>query len=238
MRKSHCYHSTKDKVELDLTQQEIIELHELCDYIIEVCDAYIKYLYKNFFDYVHIEDTAEFTRVDAKPSWKIYYKRYIKKHEDLLRIYLYEIANEFEHAFEASKYNGFTYTNFYEAMNKYCRKLYLLRVHKKLSDRLLVITPAHHVSLSRINDRGSITIPGFKKNISLRSEFKDVLGDDRVMHYFINITKPSSAKLMKASVNLGFGTKNKPYFDIDGFINLRKKKKGSKSDVWKKERID
>lgn len=238
MRKSHCYHSTKDKVELDLTQQEIIELHELCDYIIEVCDAYIKYLYKNFFDYVHIEDTAEFTRVDAKPSWKIYYKRYIKKHEDLLRIYLYEIANEFEHAFEASKYNGFTYTNFYEAMNKYCRKLYLLRVHKKLSDRLLVITPAHHVSLSRINDRGSITIPGFKKNISLRSEFKDVLGDDRVMYYFINITKPSSAKLMKASVNLGFGTKNKPYFDIDGFINLRKKKKGSKSDVWKKERID
>lgn len=238
MRKSHCYHSTKDKVELDLTQQEIIELHELCDYIIEVCDAYIKYLYKNFFDYVHIEDTAEFTRVDAKPSWKIYYKRYIKKHEDLLRIYLYEIANEFEHAFEASKYNGFTYTNFYEAMNKYCRKLYMLRVHKKLSDRLLVITPAHHVSLSRINDRGSITIPGFKKNISLRSEFKDVLGDDRVMHYFINITKPSSAKLMKASVNLGFGTKNKPYFDIDGFINLRKKKKGSKSDVWKKERID
>lgn len=238
MRKSHCYHSTKDKVELDLTQQEIIELHELCDYIIEVCDAYIKYLYKNFFDYVHIEDTAEFTRVDTKPSWKIYYKRYIKKHEDLLRIYLYEIANEFEHAFEASKYNGFTYTNFYEAMNKYCRKLYMLRVHKKLSDRLLVITPAHHVSLSRINDRGSITIPGFKKNISLRSEFKDVLGDDRVMHYFINITKPSSAKLMKASVNLGFGTKNKPYFDIDGFINLRKKKKGSKSDVWKKERID
>ena len=238
MRKSHCYHSTKDKVELDLTQQEIIELHELCDYIIEVCDAYIKYLYKNFFDYVHIEDTAEFTRVDTKPSWKIYYKRYIKKHEDLLRIYLYEIANEFEHAFEASKYNGFTYTNFYEAMNKYCRKLYLLRVHKKSSDRLLVITPAHHVSLSRINDRGSITIPGFKKNISLRSEFKDVLGDDRVMHYFINITKPSSAKLMKASVNLGFGTKNKPYFDIDGFINLRKKKKGSKSDVWKKERID
>lgn len=238
MRKSHCYHSTKDKVELDLTQQEIIELHELCDYIIEVCDAYIKYLYKNFFDYVHIEDTAEFTHVDTKPSWKIYYKRYIKKHEDLLRIYLYEIANEFEHAFEASKYNGFTYTNFYEAMNKYCRKLYMLRVHKKLSDRLLVITPAHHVSLSRINDRGSITIPGFKKNISLRSEFKDVLGDDRVMHYFINITKPSSAKLMKASVNLGFGTKNKPYFDIDGFINLRKKKKGSKSDVWKKERID
>lgn len=238
MRKSHCYHSTKDKVELDLTQQEIIELHELCDYIIEVCDAYIKYLYKNFFDYVHIEETAEFTCVDSKPSWKIYYKRYIKKHEDLLRIYLYEIANEFEHAFEASKYNGFTYTNFYEAMNKYCRKLYLLRVHKKLSDRLLVITPAHHVSLSRINDRGSITIPGFKKNISLRSEFKDVLGDDRVMHYFINITKPSSAKLMKASVNLGFGTKNKPYFDIDGFINLRKKKKGSKSDVWKKERID
>lgn len=238
MRKSHCYHSTKDKVELDLTQQEIIELHELCDYIIEVCDAYIKYLYKNFFDYVHIEDTAEFTRVDTKPSWKIYYKRYIKKHEDLLRIYLYEIANEFEHAFEASKYNGFIYTNFYEAMNKYCRKLYMLRVHKKSSDRLLVITPAHHVSLSRINDRGSITIPGFKKNISLRSEFKDVLGDDRVMHYFINITKPSSAKLMKASVNLGFGTKNKPYFDIDGFINLRKKKKGSKSDVWKKERID
>lgn len=238
MRKSHCYHSTKDKVELDLTQQEIIELHELCDYIIEVCDAYIKYLYKNFFDYVHIEDTAEFTRVDTKPSWKIYYKHYIKKHEDLLRIYLYEIANEFEHAFEASKYNGFTYTNFYEAMNKYCRKLYMLRVHKKLSDRLLVITPAHHVSLSRINDRGSITIPGFKKNISLRSEFKDVLGDDRVMHYFINITKPSSAKLMKASVNLGFGTKNKPYFDNDGFINLRKKKKGSKSDVWKKERID
>ena len=238
MRKSHCYHSTKDKVELDLTQQEIIELHELCDYIIEVCDAYIKYLYKNFFDYVHIEDTAEFTHVDTKPSWKIYYKRYIKKHEDLLRIYLYEIANEFEHAFEASKYNGFTYTNFYEAMNKYCRKLYMLRVHKKSSDRLLVITPAHHVSLSRINDRGSITIPGFKKNISLRSEFKDVLGDDRVMHYFINITKPSSAKLMKASVNLGFGTKNKPYFDIDGFINLRKKKKGSKSDVWKKERID
>lgn len=238
MRKSHCYHSTKDKVELDLTQQEIIELHELCDYIIEVCDAYIKYLYKNFFDYVHIEDTAEFTRVDTKPSWKIYYKRYIKKHEDLLRIYLYEITNEFEHAFEASKYNGFTYTNFYEAMNKYCKKLYLLRVHKKSSDRLLVITPAHHVSLSRINDRGSITIPGFKKNISLRSEFKDVLGDDRVMHYFINITKPSSAKLMKASVNLGFGTKNKPYFDIDGFINLRKKKKGSKSDVWKKERID
>ena len=238
MRKSHCYHSTKDKVELDLTQQEIIELHVLCDYIIEVCDEYIKYLYKNFFDYVHIEDTAEFTRVDTKPSWKIYYKRYIKKHEDLLRIYLYEIANEFEHAFEASKYNGFTYTNFYEAMNKYCRKLYMLRVHKKLSDRLLVITPAHHVSLSRINDRGSITIPGFKKNISLRSEFKDVLGDDRVMHYFINITKPSSAKLMKASVNLGFGTKNKPYFDIDGFINLRKKKKGSKSNVWKKERID
>ena len=238
MRKSHCYHSTKDKVELDLTQQEIIELHELCDYIIEVCDAYIKYLYKNFFDYVHIEDTAEFTRVDTKPSWKIYYKRYIKKHEDLLRIYLYEIANEFEHAFEVSKYNGFIYTNFYEAMNKYCKKLYLLRVHKKSSDRLLVITPAHHVSLSRINDRGSITIPGFKKNISLRSEFKDVLGDDRVMHYFINITKPSSAKLMKASVNLGFGTKNKPYFDIDGFINLRKKKKGSKSDVWKKERID
>ena len=238
MRKSHCYHSTKDKVELDLTQQEIIELHELCDYIIEVCDAYIKYLYKNFFDYVHTEDTAEFTRVDTKPSWKIYYKRYVKKHEDLLRIYLYEIANEFEHAFEASKYNGFTYINFYEAMNKYCRKLYLLRVHKKSSDRLLVITPAHHVSLSRINDRGSITIPGFKKNISLRSEFKDVLGDDRVMHYFINITKPSSAKLMKASVNLGFGTKNKPYFDIDGFINLRKKKKGSKSDVWKKERID
>ena len=238
MRKSHCYHSTKDKVELDLTQQEIIELHELCDYIIEVCDAYIKYLYKNFFDYVHIEDTAEFTRVDTKPSWKIYYKHYIKKHEDLLRIYLYEIANEFEHAFEASKYNGFIYTNFYEAMNKYCRKLYLLRVHKKSSDRLLVITPAHHVSLSRINDRGSITIPGFKKNISLRSEFKDVLGDDRVIHYFINITKPSSAKLMKASVNLGFGTKNKPYFDIDGFINLRKKKKGSKSDVWKKERIN
>ena len=238
MRKSHCYHSTKDKVELDLTQQEIIELHELCDYIIEVCDAYIKYLYKNFFDYVHIEDTAEFTRVDTKPSWKIYYKHYIKKHEDLLRIYLYEIANEFEHAFEASKYNGFIYTNFYEAMNKYCRKLYMLRVHKKSSDRLLVITPAHHVSLSRINDRGSITIPGFKKNISLRSEFKDVLGDDRVIHYFINITKPSSAKLMKASVNLGFGTKNKPYFDIDGFINLRKKKKGSKSDVWKKERIN
>ena len=238
MRKSHCYHSTKDKVELDLTQQEIIELHELCDYIIEVCDEYIKYLYKNFFDYVHIEDTAEFTRVDTKPSWKIYYKRYIKKHEDLLRIYLYEIANEFEHAFEASKYNGFIYTNFYEAMNKYCRKLYMLRVHKKSSDRLLVITPAHHVSLSRINDRGSITIPGFKKNISLRSEFKDVLGDDRVMHYFINITKPSSAKLMKASVNLGFGTKNKPYIDIDGFINLRKKKKGSKSNVWKKERID
>ena len=65
MRKSHCYHSTKDKVELDLTQQEIIELHELCDYIIEVCDEYIKYLYKNFFDYVHIEDTAEFTRVDT-----------------------------------------------------------------------------------------------------------------------------------------------------------------------------
>lgn len=238
MRKSHYYHSTKDKVELDLTQQEIIELHELCDYIIEVCDKYIKYLYKNFFDYVHIEDTAEFTRVDAKPSWKIYYKHYIKKHEDLLRIYLYEIANEFEHAFEASKYNGFSYTNFYEAMNKYCKKLYLLRVHKKSSDRLLVITPAHHVSLSRINDRGSITIPGFKKNISLRSEFKDVLGDDRVMHYFINITKPSSAKLMKASVNLGFGTKNKPYFDIDGFINLRKKKKGSKNNVWKKERID
>ena len=238
MRKSQCYHWTKDKVELDLTQQEIIELHELCAYIIEVCDDYIKYLYKNFFDYVHIEDTAEFTRVDAKPSWKIYYKRYVKKHEDLLRIYLYEIANEFEHAFEASKYNGFIYTNFYEAMNKYCRKLYMLRVHKKSSDRLLVITPAHHVSLSRINDRGSITIPGFKKNISLRSEFKDVLGDDRVMHYFINITKPSSAKLMKASVNLGFGTKNKPYFDIDGFINLRKKKKGSKSNVWKKERID
>ena len=129
MRKSHCYHSTKDKVELDLTQQEIIELHELCDYIIEVCDEYIKYLYKNFFDYVHIEDTAEFTRVDTKPSWKIYYKHYIKKHEDLLRIYLYEIANEFEHAFEASKYNGFIYTNFYEAMNKYCRKLYMLRVH-------------------------------------------------------------------------------------------------------------
>ena len=167
---------------------------------------------------------AEFTYVKVKPSWKIYYKRYIKKHEDLLRTYLYEIANEFEHAFEASKYNGFTYTNFYEAMNKYCKKLYMLRVHKKSSDRLLVITPAHHVSLSRINDRGSITIPGFKKNISLRSEFKDVLGDDRVMHYFINITKPSSAKLMKASVNLGFGTKNKPYFDIDGFINLRKKK--------------
>lgn len=238
MRKSHCYHSTKDKVELDLTQHEIIELHELCDYIIEVCDAYIKYLYKNYNDYVHVEDTAEFTRVDAKPSWKIYYKYHIKKHEDILRIYLYEIANEFDHAFEASKYNGFTYTNFYEAMNKYCKKLYLLRVHKKSSDRLLVIAPAHHVSLSRINDRGSITIPGFKKNIRLRSEFKPVLGDDRIMHYFINITKPSSAKLMKASVNLGFGTKNKPYFDIDGFINLRKKKKGSKSDVWKKERID
>ena len=49
MRKSHCYHSTKDKVELDLTQQEIIELHELCDYIIEVCDAYIKYLYKKHY---------------------------------------------------------------------------------------------------------------------------------------------------------------------------------------------
>lgn len=238
MGKSHWYHSTKDKVELDLTQQEIIELHELCDYIIEVCDAYIKYLYKYFDDYVLVNDIAEFAYVRVKPSWKIYYKHHVKKHEDLLRPYLYEIANEFEHAFEASKYNGFNYTDFYEAMNKYCKKLYMLRVHKKSSDRLLVITPAHHVSLSRINDRGSITIPGFKKNISLRSEFKDVLGDDRVMHYFINITKPSSAKLMKASVNLGFGTKNKPYFDIDGFINLRKKKKGSKRDAWKKERID
>ena len=236
MQKNHWYHSTKDKVELDLTQHEIIKLHELCDYIIEVCDEYIKYLYKNYTDYIHMGEIAETTYVDTTPGWKPYYKYHIKKHEDLLRIYLYEIANEFPHAFEASKYNGFSYTNFYDAMNKYCKKLYLLRIHKKSSDRLLVITPAHHVSLSRINDRGSITIPGFKKNIKLRSKFENVLGDDRVMHYFINITKPSSSKLMKASLNLGFGTKNKPYFDIDGFINLRKKKKGEKSNGWKKER--
>lgn len=244
MSKDTVYFSTKDKIRLDLSQEEIIKLHNICDDILEVCEYYIRYLYNHSYDYIKTYGTLDSTRVVSDPKWNGFYKNRIKTNpkfshikQYMLMPYLYEIDKNFErvvYAYIKEERRGGG--KFSELMFLYCKKVYDLTIRKNSSDRLLVIKDFHYNTLTKINNRQYISIPGIRKHIRLNGKFKPILGDDTVKHYFINITKPDKNGIMKVWLNLGFGTENNPYFDIDGFINLRKKQKGEKSNGWKKER--
>lgn len=246
MSKDTVYFSTKDKVRLDLSQEEILKLYTICDDILEVCEYYIRYLYSHADDYIKTGGIIELARVVTDPKWNSFYKLRIKTNpkyshikQYMLMPYLYEIDKNFErvvhkYVLEENRGGG----KFTELMFLYCKKVYDLSIRKNSSDRLLVIKEFHHNTLTKINNKQRISIPGVRKHIPLIGTFKPILGDDTIKHYFINISKPNKNGIMKAWLNLGFGTKENPYFDINGFINLRKKKKGNKKDAWKKERID
>lgn len=246
MSKNNIYFSTKDKIRIDLSQEEMRKLHAICNDIFEVCEYYIRYLYNQAFKYITTAGTVDSSKLSTYPKWHSFYKNHIATNPDFFHIkqymimpYLYEIDRNFERVIYeyvlGEKLGGGKFT---ELMFLYCKKVYALSIRRNSSDRLLVIKEFHHNTLTKINNKQCISIPGIRKHIPLKGTFKPILGDDTIKQYFINITKPDKNGFMKAWLNLGFGTKENPYFDIDGFINLRKKKKGSKSDVWKKERID
>lgn len=221
------YCSTKDKIKLDLSQSEISELHDMCDEIIDICRKYIKFIWKEV-----IEDTGNLCmRYECHLRWNCYYKKYIKgttKYVNgaIMRPYLYEIdkaADDIIPAIQESE-SSKPAADYKDKMQSRCKKLKAIMGGQY--SRTLVFDANKHETLTKINSRRAITIPGFKKKIPLRGQFKCCLDDDKVKRIFVDIGCPRPGIVMYATANLGFKkmTEKEMYnYDSDGYYKLRKK---------------
>lgn len=222
-KSSYC--ATKDKIKLDLTQSEISELHDMCDEIIDICKKYIKFILDET-----IDDTAGFCLPYIGHSkWNFYYKKYIKGttryvNGAIMRPYLYEIDKTADDVLETMQRNVVPIEEYTNRMYSKCKKLSAIMGGKY--SRTLVFDANKYETLTKINSRKTITIPGFKKKISLRGQFKCCLDDDRVKRIFVDIGCPRPGIVMYATVNLGFrkmSEKEMYNYDSEGFYKLRKK---------------
>ena len=211
-----------NSVKLLMTQSDCKQLILLCQSVYELCHDYMIYCWKQLQQHKKINRNE-------------YYKKYLKKlhkeyKDDPESIYYYarlSILSKYFNRIESVgksvyKNNKPIYGDkFISQLSHSCKNIDRLIGKKK--SYLTLPASNKNLTISKINEQGTVSINGVRKKIPFQSHFTEsIIGDDHVTWMVFEITHKEHS-LISVSMTLICGTQKKPYFDKDGFYNLIKK---------------
>lgn len=209
---------TTNSVKVLLTQEQCKDLLFMCKSISSMCEDYMSYCWKQLLKdkkidrngYYHnsLKGYCQEAKYDKKNPY--YYARM-----RILNNYFSRVEKVAKHAFEKKRNIDVS-----QLLDK-CKSV--TRLIGKEKSYLTLPTPTDHLTISKVNKQGTISINGIGKKIPLEYCFKEsISGNDNITWMIFTITHRKKS-LISVKLTLVCNIHTNSYLDKEGFYQLVEK---------------